>query len=169
MPLKTRDMPSVADLSEIFTLSADGRIRSKISRTSRKAGEFADNNFRSGGHRMVYAYGSHWLAHRVAFALAHGRHPVGYLDHINGNAADNRPENLRECSHTQNLYNRKLNANNSSGIKGVHHRKDNGKWRAYLTVEGKLLRFGEFETKAEATQVIREARERLHGEFAREV
>lgn len=46
------------------------------------------------------------------------------IDHINGNKNDNRKENLRICSQSQNARNRRLSKNNKSGISGVGRFKD---------------------------------------------
>lgn len=45
-------------------------------------------------------------AHRVAIALSEGEWPVGEVDHINRDKADNRRENLRVVSHQENAMNR---------------------------------------------------------------
>lgn len=99
--------------------------------------------------------------------MKHGSEPPPIIDHTNGNHLDNRPCNLREVTHSQNMMNRKLSKHSTSGIKGVAHRKDNDMWRAYISVDGRKINLGQYETKEEAAQVVGAARLELHGEFAR--
>ncbi len=98
------------------------------------------------------------------------RCPVGMVvDHVNGNGLDNRRENLRVCSHEQNLRNRKIHKNNRSGFKGVYY--DPGctqrPWRAEIKSNGKRVRLGFFADPQDAHKAYLEAAARLHGEFAR--
>lgn len=58
-----------------------------------------------------------YLAHRVAFYLMTGRWPDDQLDHINRIKADNRWDNLREATHSENMMNR--------GLFNLHNRSDN--------------------------------------------
>lgn len=44
-------------------------------------------------------------AHRVVFALVHGRWPENEVDHINRDRTDNRPCNLRDVTHSENMLN----------------------------------------------------------------
>ncbi len=44
-------------------------------------------------------------AHRVVFALVHGRWPTNVIDHLNRCRQDNRPENLRDVTVAENLKN----------------------------------------------------------------
>jgi len=50
------------------------------------------------------------------------------IDHINGNTLDNRKANLRVCTSRQNAQNSRKREGCSSRFKGVHRRKDTGKW-----------------------------------------
>lgn len=89
------------------------------------------------------------------------------IDHKDGNPANNRWDNLREATDSQNLANSKLAKNNTSGAKGVWLEKATGRWNSYITVRGKRIYLGTYDTVAEAGAAY-EASARLHfGEFAR--
>lgn len=61
------------------------------------------------------------------------------VDHINRNKLDNRKSNLRIVTNQQNQFNRGLNKNNTSGIKGVHFNKSCKKWCCQITHNGKIV------------------------------
>lgn len=105
--------------------------------------------------------------HRVAFALTHGHWPEPYCDHINGNKLDNRACNLRECSPLQSAQNRRLFKNSKSGIKGVSWDREARKWRARAWMHGRAKLSGRFNRLEDAITFVKQAREQLHGEFAR--
>jgi hypothetical protein len=56
------------------------------------------------------------LAHRVVWLLETGEWPTGQLDHINGDKADNRIENLRIATFMQNAANRKVKRGMPKGV-----------------------------------------------------
>ena len=70
------------------------------------------------GYRAGGVDGQMVLAHRAAWAMHYGRWPTGLIDHINGDPADNRISNLRECNNAQNLANGAARAGTSK-FKGV--------------------------------------------------
>ncbi len=74
------------------------------------------------------------------------------VDHISQDKLDNRNNNLRLVTSSQNGMNRGLNSNNSSGIKGVYKRKDMNKWMAKIMVNRKSIHLGYFFTIEEATK-----------------
>lgn len=104
-------------------------------------------------------------AHRVAWLFITGKWPVQNIDHIDGNRANNKASNLRECSQQANCFNRKLRRDSKSGYKGVS--SVNGKWGAWIKINGKSKNLGcSFETAEEAHKAYCEAAKRLYGEFA---
>ena len=105
------------------------------------------------------------LAHRIGFLHYHGYLPE-MLDHIDGDGSNNRIENLRECTASENAYNSKLRIDNTSGIKGVYWHKHGKKWYSNITVEGKVKRLGYFNDLKGAKKAVEEARLKYHGEFA---
>lgn len=104
-------------------------------------------------------------AHRLAWFYMTGKWPLGRLDHEDGNTANNRWSNLRRATHSQNMANRKLNRNNTSGFKGVSRRGDS--FRAYVNKNGKRVGLGTFPTAELAHAAYTEKARELHGEFAR--
>lgn len=92
--------------------------------------------------------------------------PGEEADHRNRNTLDNRRENLRKATRSQNTTNRKTQSNNTSGFKGVSWNKRDGKWVAYITHERIRLSLGYFSSKKEAIQSRNEAAKKLHGRFS---
>lgn len=86
-------------------------------------------------------------------------------DHCNDCGTDNRKENLRVATHNGNQHNRGKQQNNSSGVSGVDWHKRTGKWRARLTLNGKLKHLGLFDNLEEAKAVRQAAEEKYFGAF----
>lgn len=97
--------------------------------------------------------------------------PETFCDHINHNRLDNRKENLRVCSCSENGANRLTGRNSGSGFKGVTFIKNysnrNKPWRAFLMVRGRGLTIGYFATKEQAAVAYNEAAKQHFGEFAK--
>jgi len=88
------------------------------------------------------------------------------IDHINHNKLDNRKENLRVCTHHQNQFNQGIQANNTSGYRGVYWRKDENKWRAQIGNFGRRIYLGSFTDKHEAVRAYNKKAIQLYGIFA---
>lgn len=92
--------------------------------------------------------------------------PEGMVsDHINGDGLDNREDNLRNCTQTQNLINRKVQSNSLSGIKGVRWNKHKNRYEPNITVDGKKVYIGRFKTIEEATEAYKQASIKHFGEY----
>jgi hypothetical protein len=109
------------------------------------------------GYHRGMVQGVQTSAHRLAWKWMTGEDPE-YIDHINGDPADNRFHNLRSVSHQENCRNTKTRSDSSAGHPGVSFAKREGKWRAYVKLKtGKQHSLGYFDTKSEAIAARRAA------------
>ena len=102
--------------------------------------------------------------HRVILGL--GKEDREYVDHINHNKCDNRRENLRFCSCSQNQYNQKVRITSKTGYKGVCWDSGRGKFMANIQANLKNKYLGHFDNADMAALAYNAAAEKLHGEFA---
>ena len=118
------------------------------------------------GYLLIRVDGTLYKAHRLAWLLYYGEWPKNVIDHINGNAADNRISNLREALQRQNLRNSATRNDNTSGVKGISYHKQSGGWHARIWTDNKLTQkyFKEFD---QAVSFIKTVRLEQHKEFAK--
>lgn len=129
-----------------------------------RAGGSAGCRQQDGYYRIGFNGGTYY-AHRVAWFLAYGEEPDHEIDHVNGDRSDNRLVNLRAATRLENTRNTKVWRKSSTGVKGVHMRKDTGSFRAHCRVDGVVHWLGTFKTLEEAQAVVRAFREKNHREF----
>jgi hypothetical protein len=94
--------------------------------------------------------------------------PAGLLvDHRNRDSLDNRRENLRLATPSQNSYNRqKSKSKTSSRYRGVTFDKHAGKWIARIKYQGKTIWLGYFDNEIDAAKAYDAAAKKYYGEFA---
>jgi hypothetical protein len=119
----------------------------------------------SNGYLRVAA--KNWNGDRYVHREIMGAKKGESVDHINGNKLDNRKENLRICTHTENMWNTKKPKTNKSGIKGVHWQEDRQKWSAQISYKGKTIPLGRFNCFEDAVKARKQAEQQYHGEFVR--
>jgi len=95
--------------------------------------------------------------------------PDGFcVDHINGNALDNRKQNLRICTQQQNSFNsNKQNIKTSSVYKGVTFDKARNKYQAQIKINYKHKIIGRYETEDQAAIAYNIAALENFGEYAK--
>ena len=91
-----------------------------------------------------------------------------YVDHIGGDDTtnDNRKTNLRITTNSQNLMNRGLQKNNTSGVAGVSWYKAGKKWEAYIKVNQKTIHLGHYAEKEDAINARKKAERKYFGEYS---
>lgn len=88
------------------------------------------------------------------------------IDHINGIGFDNRRENLRLATKSQNRCNRRRRSYFSSKYKGVKWSKSKNKWEVNINVSGRRKYLGAFVSEEKAADIYKKAAVIYHGEFA---
>ena len=92
---------------------------------------------------------------------------AGYMiDHINGDGLDNRKQNLRLVTKSQNMMNSGVRKNSTSGYKGVCWAKRYNKWVVHIWKDYKQIFIGYFKDPKEAALAYNKAAKIYHGEYA---
>lgn len=119
------------------------------------------------GYVQIVFDGVSSKAHRLVWLYLYGEFPKRIIDHVDGDKGNNRIENLRECSYSENQANRGLNRNNTSGYKGVSFCKVRRKWRALVYYQKSRICCGFYNDIIDAAKAYDVKVVELFGEFAR--
>lgn len=94
--------------------------------------------------------------------------PEGKIrDHIDGDRLNNTRENIRFVTPAQNMFNRGVGNNNTSGYNGVYFHNDTGKWAAEIKIDRKKKHLGLFDIKEDAIAERKKAEIKYFGEYRR--
>lgn len=94
------------------------------------------------GYLTISLGGKRSLAHRLAWAMAHGEWPA-LIDHKNGDKMDNRLCNLRPADKSLNAQNMPLKSpRGSTGLRGGHMEKRTGRFIASISIRGRTIYLG---------------------------
>ena len=87
------------------------------------------------------------------------------IDHKNGIKHDCRKKNLRNATRSQNGMNKICSPNKTSGIQGITFSKEHNKYRARITVKGKVIHLGYFKNLEDAIDIRKNAQIKYFKEF----
>lgn len=137
----------------IWKETRNNRVRSGM-----RAGCFVSTEVRL--YEYIRIDGVTHPAHRLAWLYMYGYFPK-MIDHINGDASDNRVKNLRETNNFQNSQNHDGKSKKSKLPLGVYFIRE-GKYRSLITYNGKRKHLGYFDTIEEASNSYTKARKIFH-------
>jgi len=172
--IENRPLPPLEVLKEHFDYNPDtGIIIWKKPTNQRiKVGAEAGHEKPHKNHSLVYRRirfnHSNYQAHRLAYYMYHGIDPRNNeIDHKDRNGLNNKINNLRLATRSDNCKNRSMAENNTSGVTGVYWHIRRRKWAAQIKWNGKQKHIGYFVNKEDAKQVRKEAEKKYFGEFRR--
>lgn len=167
---KTKALPSQKVLNNTFNYFPEIGVlvwKSREDKDSQWNGRMAG---KMAGHidKNGYVYtkidGSKYAVHRLIWALFHGPIPKGkVIDHIDGNPSNNKINNLRLATTSQNQMNRVSDIGRN--FKGVYKSGDG--FKAEITNNEGRVYIGSFDCEIKAAKAYDKKARELHGDFAR--
>lgn len=161
--MKLQPLPTAEYVKSLISYNPEtGEFHRACDRKRWKKGEKV-GGIKKNGYVYVGIDQGRYVAHRLAWLVMTGNEPSSEVDHINGIKSDNRWSNLRLASHSQNGMNKSVQSKSQTGVKGVYPYK--GKFRAKVSVDGKTVEVGVFDTIEEAKAAHIKLAQALHGDF----
>lgn len=151
------------ELKEIFLLNDMGQLIRKQNCGRANIGQTANGKDRD-GYIVVTVNKKLYRAHRLVWLYVYGEMPSVDIDHINRVRDDNRIENLRLATKSQNAKNRSKRKDSTNKYKGVQ--KSGNGWIAVLQKDGQRCYLGYFKNEEDAAKAYQEFATFTNKEFA---
>ena len=110
------------------------------------------------GYLQTIVDGRRYRLHRLIYLYMLGTLPEHYVDHLNRNRSDNRWQNIRHATRTENAHNIGISGHNTSGFTGVSWAANCCKWEARITLANKGKVLGYFDTREAASEAYKAAK-----------
>lgn len=133
-------------------------------RSAKRAGDIAGGK-KPNGRWCITIEGVSYQRSNLVWIFHHDFLPDAEIDHENRVADDDRIENLREATRSQQLVNRGVMGHNTSGFRSVYFDPRKKRWAARVSIFGKRKRLGSYDTAEEAAAVADRAGREAYGEF----
>lgn len=150
--------------AEIVLRDRQGREKNRTKISLCRIDELKDFNWYASGNDYVSGSVNGEIVALHRFILKAKQDEL--VDHINHDKFDNRDENIRICTQSENMMNTIIPNTNTSGFKGVSKHKRDNKWRAYITINKKQIHLGSFDTYEEAVEARKQANKKYQGIFS---
>ncbi len=139
-------------------------VKSKKVKTGQKVGSTDRHGYmRTSIKNKIYSI------HRLIWIFHYGEIKDNYIiDHKDRNILNNKIENLRLATHSQNIQNSGKRSDNKSGYKNVFWAKDKNKWRVRCYTLGKSKNGGYYDSLDDAAIAATALRKKVFGEFAQD-
>lgn len=144
----------------------DGNLYWKVNRGRNYIIENKAGTLRPDGYYQIGIDGKINRLHRLIFLYHYGYLPK-YIDHINNDQSNNKIENLREVTASQNNMNMKKRKNSISKYKGISWDKQNNKWKSGIKINGKQIYLGRFDNETDAAKAYNKKAIEIFGEFGK--
>lgn len=123
------------------------------------------------GHNCYYAKRNDYSGDRQTTVKMHRAilgltDPKVIVDHKDHNGLNNRRNNIRECTRSQNMSNKTSHKNSNSKYLGVSFHKGIQKFTARIQSNKKLINIGVYNTELDAAIAYNQSALKHHGEFA---
>lgn len=155
-------MPELSDIKSFLHYDLETGIFTWIKHHFKNLVGKRAGRLNSAGYRQISINDKLYYEHQLAFLYVTGSFVLN-VDHKDLNKSNNKWENLRKATDTQNNVNIKVRKTNKLGIKGVRLLK--GKFNASIRINGKVKSLGSFNTIEEASLAYNEKAKEIHGEF----
>lgn len=142
----------------------DGVFRWVRPRGKRAAGAVA-GTINVLGYVVICIDSRQYYAHRLAWLYVHGEWPKGEIDHRDMCKSNNKIENLRDATRSENNANR--GTQRPGRLKGTTWHKRAGRWMASIQVKGRNVYLGLHDTEEAAHAAYLAAAKEHYGDFAR--
>jgi hypothetical protein len=162
-----RPTPDAQYLRSILTYEPDtGNLICKVQRGPLHVGDIAGSIHPNGYHQIGIGR-QVFRSHLIIWKMVTGLDTDNPIDHADTDKSNNRWNNLREATVSQNRANTRTPRNNRSGVKGVYWCEKNQRWIATFRKDFKIYHVGSFKSLDEARIAFRKKYSEIHGEYAR--